>query len=232
MRGDAAPDPVRASGLHVGYADVPVCAPLDLDVAAGTVVALVGPNGSGKSTLLRTLLGLQRPLAGELRLFGAPPDEGSATQRARIASVLDDDAWFPSLTTREHLLLVAAGHGDPDPATSVDDVLDVVGLTDRADALPSALSSGQRRRLLLAGGLVRPCDLLVLDEPEQRLDTTMRATLADLLRERAEAGTAVLMATHDATLLRAVDGDAVLVGDDACVRVPAAHAADVMHDLA
>lgn len=223
--------PVRSRRLSVGYGDVPVCAPVDLTVEAGDVVALIGPNGTGKSTVLRSLLGLQSPLAGDVHLFGQEPDERSADQRARIASVLDDDAWFPGLTTREHLLLVAAGHGTTSPGATVDDVLEQVGLVDRSDVLPNALSSGQRRRLLLAAAFVRPCDLLVLDEPEQRLDTAMRATLAELLRTVAGSGTAVLLATHDSVLLRALGADAVLLGEDQCVRVGADRAAAAMHDL-
>lgn len=219
---------VSARGLRAGYGDVPVCAPVDLTVAAGEVLALVGANGAGKSTVLRTVLGLQPALGGEVRLVGHEPDERSAEQRARVASVLDDDAWFPGLTAREHLLVVAAGHGVADPAVTVDDVLALVGLADHGDALPSAMSSGQRRRLLLAGAFVRPADLLVLDEPEQRLDTTMRATLADVLRARSAEGTGVLLATHDSELVLALGADVLLVGDEACERVPAARASAAM----
>ncbi|KGM09637.1 ABC transporter ATP-binding protein [Cellulomonas bogoriensis] len=222
--GDATSPLVHARELSVGYGAGPVCAPVDLDLTPGEVLALVGPNGAGKSTVLRAVLGLLEPLGGTLEVLGATPDERAASFRARVAGVMDDDSWFPALTTREHLLVTAAGHGVTSPGAVVDDVLGTVGLVDRADVLPSALSSGQRRRLLLAAAFVRPCDLLVLDEPEQRLDTEMRGTLADLVLARATQGAGVLVATHDGTLLQALSGDAVVIGERTCERMGAAAA--------
>ncbi len=210
---------VHARRLRVGYSSESVCAPLDLRVRAGEVLALVGPNGAGKSTVLRTVLGLLTPIDGELTVFGREVDERDAEFRARVAAVLDDDAWFPVLTSREHLLLTAAGHGVTNTTTTVDAMLETFGLVEQQDALPSALSSGQRRRLLLAAAFVRPRDLLVLDEPEQRLDTTMRRTLAELLRAEADAGTGVLLATHDPLLITALGADAVVVDDHRSRRV-------------
>ena len=211
---------LHARRLVVGYDDVPVCAPVDLDLGAGEALALVGPNGAGKSTVLRAVLGQLEPIDGELTVLGEPVDERRASFRARVAGVLDDDAWFPGLTAREHLLLTAAGHGVQRTTTVVDDVVEVFGLGDRQDALPSALSSGQRRRLLLAAAFVRPRDLLVLDEPEQRLDTTMREALVDLLLDACETGTGVLLATHDPVLLTALGADAVVVSDEQSERLP------------
>lgn len=224
-----APTPmVHARRLTVGYGGEPVCAPVELTVRPGEVVALIGPNGAGKSTVLRAVLGLLEPLAGELTVLGRPVDERSADFRARVAGVLDDDAWFPGLTTREHLLLTAAGHGVTRTSTTVDAMLETFGMTDQQHVLPSALSSGQRRRLLLAAAFVRPRELLVLDEPEQRLDTAMRAALAALLTAEAAAGHSVLLATHDPGLVRALGADAVVVDDRRCRRVTAAEAQVVM----
>lgn len=224
-----APSPaVHARRLSVGYHGAPVCAPVDLVVRPGEVLALVGPNGSGKSTVLRSVLGLLDPLGGDLTVHGHAPDERAATFRARVAGVLDDDAWFPGLTTREHLLLTAAGHGVANTTTTVDAVLETFGMTDHQHAVPSTLSSGQRRRLLLSAAFVRPRDLLVLDEPEQRLDSTMRGRLATLLRAEAAAGTAVLLATHDPVLLTALGAPAVLIDDERCRRLPTTEAVVAM----
>lgn len=220
---------VAARRLRVGYLDAPVCAPVDLTLRAGEILAVVGPNGAGKSTVLRTVLGLLDPLGGSVTVLGDEVDERSARFRAAVAGVLDDDAWFPGLTAREHLLLTAAGHGVSNTTTVVDGVLETFGISDHQHALPSALSSGQRRRLLLAAGFVRPRELLVLDEPEQRLDATMRATLADLLLAEAEAGTAVLLATHDPLLLTSLDAPAVHVDDVACRLLGTADAVAAMH---
>ena len=207
------PPVVRAVDLRVGYSGSPVCAPVSFSLPAGRILALVGPNGSGKSTVLRAVLGLLEPISGSVQVLGRAVDERSVAYRAQVASVLDDDAWFPALTVAEHLYLTARGHGVADAEEEVDELLEEFGLVDHSDALPTALSSGQRRRLLLAAGLVRPRSLLVLDEPEQRLDVAMRGHLADRLVAEKKAGGSVLLATHDPQLLAAVADRAVLVGD-------------------
>jgi ABC-2 type transport system ATP-binding protein len=207
---------LRASELSVGYGGEPVCAPVTLSVAAGAAVALVGPNGAGKSTVLQTMVGLLPALAGTVTFGGLPVDERDADFRRAVAGVLDDDAFFPSLTGEEHLLLTARAHGVVDAEEVVATELAAFGLTERAAALPTALSSGQRRRLALAGALVRPARLLVLDEPERRLDTAMRRTLADRLSAVVDAGGAVLFASHDPAFLGAVADQVLVIADDEC----------------
>jgi ABC-type multidrug transport system ATPase subunit len=209
-------DLLVAEELSVGHGSAPVCAPVDLRLGAGRALAVVGPNGSGKSTLLRTLVGLLEPLAGSVVLDGAPVDERAAAFRRDVAAVLDDDAFFVSLTGREHLLLTARGHGVAAAEEVVDAEVEAFGLGNRADALPSALSSGQRRRLALAAAFVRPARLLVLDEPERRLDAGMRARLAARLVSLRNAGTAVLLASHDADVVATVADEVLVVDDDAC----------------
>jgi ABC-type multidrug transport system ATPase subunit len=191
-----------------------------LQLAPGRALALVGPNGAGKSTLLQTLVGLLAALSGSVSFDGRPVDERQASFRRDVAAVLDDDAFFPSLTVREHLRLVAHGHGVTDVEDVVTRELASFGLVDRADVLPSALSSGQRRRLALAAAFVRPARLMVLDEPERRLDAEMRRTLADRLAHEKQGGLAVLFASHDATFVQTVAGDALLLGDDECRLIP------------
>jgi ABC-2 type transport system ATP-binding protein len=207
---------LSATDLSVGYGGEPVCAPVTLSVSTGSAVALVGPNGAGKSTVLQTMVGLLPPLAGTVAFVGRPVDERDADFRRAVAGVLDDDAFFPSLTGEEHLLLTARAHGVADADQVVAAQLADFGLTDRAGALPSALSSGQRRRLALAGALVRPARLLVLDEPERRLDSTMRRVLADRLAALVAAGGTVLFASHDPSFLARLADRVLLVGDDDC----------------
>jgi ABC-type multidrug transport system ATPase subunit len=223
------PDPLlSADDLAPGHGGVRTCAPVTLRLQPGAALALIGPNGAGKSTLLHTLVGLLEPLAGVTRFDGEPVDERRASFRRDVAQVLDDDAFFPSLTGREHLLLTARGHGVADAEAVVDAELSAFGIEDRADALPSKLSSGQRRRLALAAAFVRPARLIVLDEPERRLDTDMRTTLADRLARARDDGLAVLFASHDALFVRTVADDALLLGDDECLLLPAAAAPEAM----
>lgn len=220
MDGDAL---LVAAELSVGHGGSPVCAPVTVGVPAGSALALVGPNGAGKSTVLQTLVGLLPPLAGTVHFAGRPVDEREAPFRRAVATVLDDDAFFPSLTGEEHLLLTARGHGVADPEAVVAAEVAAFGLQDRAGALPSALSSGQRRRLALAAALVRPARLLVLDEPERRLDAPMRRLLAARLADVVAAGTAVVFASHDAGFVDALADRVLVVDDDVCsVVTPAA----------
>jgi ABC-type multidrug transport system ATPase subunit len=217
--------------LQVGYG-LPVCPPISLKVAPGSVVAVVGANGSGKSTVLRTVVGLLPPLRGRMRMFGSDVDERSQAFRASVAAELGDEAFFPSLTVREHLLLTCFGHGVEDPDEITDYQLEIFGLTERADALPAALSSGQRRRLLLAAVFARPRSLMILDEPEQRLDATIRDSLTRWLIEEREDGGGVLLATHDPTIVREAATSVVVISDREVRVVDAEQGADIIrHEL-
>ncbi|MFC1406574.1 MULTISPECIES: ABC transporter ATP-binding protein [Streptacidiphilus] len=187
--------------------------PVDLDLAAGECVALVGHNGSGKSTMLRLAAGRDTPTSGTVKLDGVPMDENDPRVRARLAVVGDVSACYPDLTVREHLALVAVAHGVEEPLHWVDRALADRGLAEHAEALPGSLSSGQLQSLLLASALVRPRDLLILDEPEQRLDPGARQRLADLLKAELADGVAVLLATHHPDLAMHV-ADRVLLLED------------------
>ena len=220
-----------AEDLLVGYGTDPVAPPVDLRLGPGRALGVVGANGAGKSTLLQTLTGLLAPLAGDVRFAGDPVDERRADFRRDVATVLDEEAFFPSLTGREHLLLTARGHGVADPDAVVDSEVAGFGLAERIDALPSQLSSGQRRRLALAAAFVRPARLVVLDEPERRLDAGMRTRLAHRLTRRRDDGAAILFACHDGDFLRILADDVLLLGDETVALVEPAVAADALPGL-
>lgn len=187
-------------------------------MGSGEVVAVVGNNAAGKSTLLRTLLGDQRALSGETRINTLAPNPESVLFRRLLSTVADGDAFFSSLTVQEHLAMVAAGHGVNNVDSSVEAELAFFDLFDAAESLPRHLSSGQRRRLLLAAAFIRPFQLLVLDEPEQRLDAVMRRNLGTRLGKlRVGEGRAALIATHDADVLLAC-ASRCLVIDEGLVR--------------
>ena len=206
------PPLLRVRGLRRRFGDVDVVHDLNLDVRAGTASALTGRNGAGKSTVLRCITGADRPSAGTVELDGVQVDERSPKIRRDLAVVMDDMDFFPDLSVVEHLDLFAKAHRVPDAESLVNDVLSEVGLTPQSGQLPGTLSSGQKRRLALASAFVRPRRLLILDEPEQRLDTAGLEWLAErLVREKAE-GLAVLMASHDPHLVEAVADRVVEVG--------------------
>lgn len=176
---------------------------VSLHAEPGEVVALLGPNGAGKTTLLRCIVGAEESDDGTVTLDGEPMRETDPAVRRRVAAVLDDMAYFTDVTTWEHLDLLARAHGNDTDDDIVDDALAALGLTHVADQVPDTLSSGQRRRLGLATTLVRPFDLLLLDEPEQRLDASGRSWLSTYLRALADSGRTVLIASHDPELVRA-----------------------------
>ncbi|HXW46403.1 MAG TPA: ABC transporter ATP-binding protein [Streptosporangiaceae bacterium] len=202
------------NGVSRSYGPLQALKPVDLAVRAGQCTALLGVNGSGKSTLLRIASGRDTPTTGQVWYGGTALREDDLNARTEIAVAGDPSSTYPDLTVREHLLLVAVAHGAGAGADElVDFALAECRLTDHGPALPSALSSGQRQALQLAAVLVRPRRLLILDEPEQRLDPGARRWLADLLAREKSRGAALLIATHHVELAEAVADDAIVLLD-------------------
>ena len=197
-------DILTVQGLTRGFDDQVILDNVSVSVRAGQVCAVTGPNGAGKTTLLRCVAGVLKPDAGKVLLLGNQVDESDPATRAAIASVLDDVDFFPDLSVAEHLELMAYAHGTRDPLAAVERMLGALALESVRDQVPPTLSSGQRRRLALASCFVRPRRLLVLDEPEQRLDVAGRAWLVEQLNQEKANGTAVIMASHDADVVDAV----------------------------
>ena len=185
---------------------------LSFDIRAGRTTVLVGPNGSGKSTALKCVTGADEPDSGSVEVLGQAFNELAAGIRAAMAVVMDDLDFFPDLTVIEHLDLFARAHRVERPEALVDDVLHEVGLSAQAGQLPVSLSSGQRRRLALASAFGRPRRLLVLAEPEQRLDIEGLQWLITRLRAEKDDGLAILLASHSPELVDAVADDVVSLG--------------------
>ncbi|MGC4812981.1 ABC transporter ATP-binding protein [Micromonospora sp. DT228] len=203
-------DALSVRGLSRNFGDLVVLDDVSFTLAAGRIAVVLGPNGSGKTTLLRCVVGADRPDAGEVLVQGRRADETDPQVRALVAAALDDIDFFPDLSVVEHLELVAYAHGSN--AEPVEEVLTELGLEPARDQLPVTLSSGQRRRLALASCFVRPRRVLILDEPEQRLDVRGRQWLAERLVREREAGTAVLLASHDPELIDAVVDERIEIG--------------------
>jgi ABC-type multidrug transport system ATPase subunit len=209
---------VECEGVLRAYGPGHVIGPVSLVLAAGEGVALTGPNGSGKSTLLRIVHGAEHADEGTVRVLGGEPRGVDPEFRRRVL-VLDEVGYFPDLTVREHLLLVAVGHGLGRAAEDrVAEVLELCRLGGHRDLSPFRLSSGLRQLMGIAALLLPPEPaLLVLDEPERHLDGAARNRLGELLAERKRSGTAVLFATHSEELVRAAADRVVEVGGTAHV---------------
>lgn len=185
-----------ASGLRKTYGDLVVFDDLTFDVPGGGVVALVGPNGAGKSTLLECLAGAAPLDAGDITVGGRRSDPSSAAHWRDVFGLLDDFAWLPDLTVADHLALMSADGDD-----GVDAALERFGVAGLRDRLPESLSSGQRRRAALAAARVRPWRVLLLDEPEQHLDSDGVDLLAAELTALATPGRCVVLSSHSAGLV-------------------------------
>lgn len=209
---------LRVSHLSHAFGEHRVLDDVGLTVRAGEAVAVVGPNGAGKTTFLRAVTGLAPRDAGEVLLLGEALDETSPATRRAVACVLDDLDFFPDLSVVEHLDLVARAHGVLEAEAVVDEVLHDLGIVHVSGNLPTTLSSGQKRRLALASALVRPRRLLVLDEPEARLDVDGVQWLGDRLLAEKAAGTAVLMVSHSPTLVERVCDRVLRLGPAGAVR--------------
>jgi ABC-2 type transport system ATP-binding protein len=194
---------LSAAGASRSYGDLVALAPLDLDVRDGERVALVGHNGSGKSTLLRLAAGLLELSDGTIDVLGVPA--GTSDARGAVSYLPDDPVLYDDLSVREHLAYVAALHGIDADLDDFDELLDQLGLLDRADDLPARFSRGLRQKAAIAVGLIRPYQLLLVDEPFVGLDAPGKQAMLDLLDEAHDSGAAVVVATHDPLYVERVD---------------------------
>jgi ABC-type multidrug transport system ATPase subunit len=190
-----------ADGLVKTYGDAPALGPVDLTVAADERVVLIGHNGSGKTTLLRMAAGLLDPTAGKISLCGHAV--GSLEARAAVSYLGDQPVFYDDLSVREHLEYVARLHGNEEWEAQGADLLARLGISERADELPTTFSRGLRQKAAIALAFVRPFALLLVDEPFVGLDRAGREALLDLLTEAHAAGAALLVATHELQTLTA-----------------------------
>ena len=169
---------------------------VDLTVAAGEVRGLLGPNGAGKTTLLRMLFGLIRPDAGEVELLGRELSELGTTALDGVAGFVEEPCFYPYLSGRANLALLARLDGNTATAAQIDDALARVDLARRGDDRVSGYSTGMRQRLGIAAALVRRPRLLLLDEPTSGLDPAGARAVAGLVVQLAQDGVAVLLSSH------------------------------------
>lgn len=181
---------------HAALTDV------SLSVNAGECLALIGHNGAGKTTLIKLLLGLSRPSGGSVSVLGAPPDAAHRQGRDRGIGFLPESiALFDQMTGREAMGFFA---GLKRVARSeADQLLDRVGLTDAVDRRIRTYSKGMRQRLGLAQALLGAPKVLLLDEPTSGLDPALRRTFFDIVLERRDQGTAIVLSSHQLTEIEA-----------------------------
>ena len=190
---------LEARGVSKRYAHREALRGIDLIVEPGSLHGLLGPNGAGKTTLLRVLLGLVRRDAGSVRLLGRDFDFASGPLPDGIAGFVETPGFYPYLSGRKNLALLARldGIGASSMAARIELALNQVGLGDRADATVSGYSAGMRQRLGIAAALLRSPRLLFLDEPTSSLDPAAARDVRALAHRLADGGAAVVMSSHD-----------------------------------
>ncbi len=169
---------------------------IDLTIPRGSVFGLLGPNGAGKSTMINIMAGLVMKTAGKVRIWGFDQDVNPRQSRAAIGVMPQELTVDPFFTPREALETQAGLYGVPRRDRRTDEILSLIGLTDKAEAYARTLSGGMRRRLLLGKALVHAPQVLVLDEPTAGVDIELRQMLWTNVRELNRQGMTVILTTH------------------------------------
>ena len=186
-------DAIVADDLRKRYKGVQALDGVSFAVREGEVFGLLGPNGAGKTTTIEILEGYRDRNGGEVEVLGVDPARGGRTWRERLGVVLQSSSLYPNMTVRETLRTFGGYYERPRP---VDDVVEIVGLGEKADARVRTLSGGQKRRLDLGLALVGDPELIFLDEPTTGFDPGARRAAWDTIRNLRTLGKTILLTTH------------------------------------
>ena len=210
---------IEFRNIRKSFGSTEVIRGIDLEIESGSVTVVCGPSGSGKSTLIRMVNGLESPTRGEVLIDGT--SVGGMTERelrhlrTRIGFVFQQFNLYPHLTARENIVLApirVLGMAKGEAETRADELLERVGLSDKADNSPSELSGGQQQRVAIARALAMNPEILLFDEPTSALDPEMIGEVLEVIRALADDGITMLVVTHEMGFAREVS-DRVLFID-------------------
>jgi ABC-2 type transport system ATP-binding protein len=182
-------------GLVKRFGQRTALAGLDLSVPSGVVYGFLGPNGAGKTTTMRLLTGLIHADSGSIEVLGSPFRRGDRRRLFQVGAIIEAPAFYPYLSGKENLRALAAS-GVPTARTRIDEMLELVGLRDRAREAVSAYSLGMKQRLAIAAAMLSDPQLLLLDEPANGLDPAGIVAMRDTLRHLASIGRTVFVSSH------------------------------------
>jgi len=210
---------IQTTGLTKTYKGIQALKALDLKVARNSICGFLGPNGAGKTTTIKLLLGLTRPTAGSGRVFGLDIEKENDEIRRRIGYLAQDPRFYEYMTARETLRFVARFFYEGPKAAieqRVAEVLEMVGLTDKADRPVKGFSGGERQRLGIAQAQVNYPDLIILDEPAASLDPIGRKDVLEVL-SRLREHTTIFYSTHILDDVQRVSDTVVILNKGALV---------------
>ncbi len=186
---------IETSGLTKRYGSIVAVDGVSLRVPRGQVFGLLGPNGAGKTTTIGMLLGLAKPTAGSVKLFGVGAEGNSNELLRRVGAIVESPAFYPYLSGRNNLRFFQgiSGRGQPD---EIDGLLRTVGLSERAESKFRTYSLGMKQRLGLAYALLGDPDLLILDEPTNGMDPAGMVEVRELIRGLGNDGHTILLSSH------------------------------------
>jgi polar amino acid transport system ATP-binding protein len=208
--------------LHKAYGDLQVIKGIDAQVAKGEVICIVGPSGSGKSTILRCINGLESYESGVIEIDGIKVDRKAPSIKAirtEVAMVFQRFNLFPHRTVLENVIegpIYVKKEGRPQAIEHARELLESVGLAEKAEAFPSQLSGGQQQRIAIARALAMRPKAILFDEPTSALDPELVGDVLDVMRRLAETGMTMVVVTHEMQFAREV-ADRVLFIDQGVV---------------
>lgn len=214
---------IKVVDLHKKFDDISVLNGIDKEINDGEVVVIIGPSGSGKSTFLRCLNLLEKPDQGQIFIDGEQINAENVNVdllRQKMGMVFQHFNLFPHLTVRKNITLAPVKlkkMTQEEADKKADELLEMVGLSEKADAYPVQLSGGQKQRIAIARALAMEPEIMLFDEPTSALDPEMVGEVLDVMKSLAESGMTMVVVTHEmgfarevGTRLMFIDGGKVL----------------------
>lgn len=201
---------IEVKNLHKRFGDNEVLRGIDTTVSRGEVIAIIGPSGCGKSTFLRSLNLLEEPTDGQILLDGidiTSKEVNINEMRQRVGMVFQQFNLFPNMTIKRNIMLAPVELGkmtSAEAAAKADELLERIGLADKADSYPDSLSGGQKQRVAIARALAMSPEVMLFDEPTSALDPEMVGEVLNLMKDVAAEGMTMMVVTHEMAFAREV----------------------------
>jgi len=208
---------IKATGIHKSFAELHAVKGVDIEVNDGEVLCIIGPSGSGKSTFLRCLNMLETPDAGVIEVDGVEVTlDNLQEMRTKMAMVFQNFNLFSHLTVLDNITIApinVKGVPKDEAIAKAKDLLELVGLEDKAEAYPRNLSGGQKQRVAIARALAMDPEIILFDEPTSALDPEMVGEVLDVMKDLAKKGMTMIVVTHEIGFAKEVATDVIFMAD-------------------